>query len=459
MGQRRLGVSKVFILIILGSIALIIGGVIFIIFGPKGTPPPKSVSLTVWGVWDETSDLSAIFSAYRKAHPYVKLKYVKKRPEEYADALLNGWATDTGPDIYAIPNTGLNKYRADFITPLPKSTTVYTYTTKKTLFKTDTSITATPTTSLTSADIKRNYIDTVYNDIIFDGKIYGLPLSVNTLVMYYNRDLLNQAHIIDPPRTWAEFATVIPRLTVLDDQNNIVRAGAALGTYENIPNAIDIVTVLMLQNGTQMTSGEKVSFNQPSVNDTAYIPGAQALRFYTDFTSPNKTTYTWNAAMPNALDYFAEGKLALFFGYKSQEADIKSKNRGIDYAYAPLPQVDLENEVNFASYNVFTVSKKTKNSAVAWNFLQFAADKKMAAIYTKATSQTSVLRSILSDQLKEQDLSILAQQALTATSWYHGRDPVSAAQAFADMIETVAADPNAIQTSLDAAAQKIQQTY
>ncbi|MFH1207658.1 MAG: hypothetical protein V1668_03570 [Patescibacteria group bacterium] len=457
--RHQKGISKLFILIILGGIALVIGGVVFIIFGPKGAPDPKPVSLAIWGVWDESTDLAPMTNAYSQAHPYVKITYVKKRLEEYPDALLNGWATDTGPDIFVINNTWINKYGSEFIAPMPKSTTVYTYTTKKTLFKTDTKITATPTASITTADIKRNYVTAVYDDVIFDGKIYGLPLSVNTLVMYYNRDLLSQAHIVNPPKTWVEFANILPKITLLDDQNNIVRGGAALGTYDNIPGANDIATILMMQNGTVMASGSKITLGASATGDPAYVPGVQALRFYTDFASPNKTVYTWNKDMPNALDYFAAGKLAFFFGYKYQEADIKAKSRGIDYAIAPLPQVNLENEVNFANYSVFTVSKKTKNSAVAWNFIQFANDKKLNAAYTKTTSQTSALRAVLNDQISDPDLGILAQQALTATSWYHGRDPESAAAAFREMIQTASADPNDIKKALDAAAVKIQQTY
>ncbi|MFA6553540.1 MAG: extracellular solute-binding protein [Patescibacteria group bacterium] len=453
------GISKLFILIILGGIVLVIAGVVFIIIGSKGTPAPKSVTLTIWGVWDESSDLTPIINSYRKTHPYVKINYVKKRTQEYSDALVNGWATDGKPDIYAINNSWINEYRSDFITPLPKSTTVFTYTTKKTLFKTDTSIVSTTSKSITTTDIKRNYIDTVYNDVIFDNKIYGLPFSTNTLVMFYNRELLSQAHLVNPPKTWIEFANILPKITLLDEQNNVVRAGAALGTYDNIPNALDLVTILMLQNGTIMTNGSNITFDAFTSGENGYAPGAQALRFYTDFSNPNKTVYTWNKDMPNALDYFAEGKLAFFFGYKYQEADIKAKSRGIDYAIAPLPQVNLENEINFANYNVYTVSKKTKDSSVAWNFLQFASDKKLMASYVKATSQTSALRSILSEQLSDPDLGILAQQALTATSWYHGRGPQQAAEAFSNMITTVSGNQSAIQNALTTAAQQIEQSY
>ncbi len=459
IGRQQKGVSKLFILLILGGIALVIGGVVFILISSKKSPAPKSVTLTVWGVWDESSDLSSIINSYRKAHPYIKINYVKKRLEEYKDALVNGWATDTGPDIYAINNTWINKYRGDFISAMPKSTTVYTYTTKKTLFKTDTTIESTTTKTPTIAEIKRNYVDAVYNDVIFDDKIYGLPFSVNTLVMFYNRELLSQAHLVNPPKTWVEFANILPKITLLDDQNNIVRAGAALGTYDNIPNANDIVTILMMQNGTVMQNGSKITFNVATPGEASYVPGAQALRFYTDFASPNKTVYSWNKDMPNALDYFAEGKLAFFFGYKYQEADIKAKSRGIDYAIAPLPQVNLENEINFANYNVYTVSKKTKNASIAWNFLQFATDKKLMTSYAKNTNQTSALRSILNDQLSDPDLGILAQQALTATSWYHGRDPEDAATTFASMITAASSNQASIQNELNTAVQKIQQTY
>lgn len=456
--KNRRGLSKIVIIIVLGSIIVVVGLVVWEIIKPK-TVIPKNINLTIWGVWDESSDLGSIINSYRKNHPYVSIKYSKIRYEEYEDMLLKAWATDTGPDIYAIPNSWVTKYSADFITPLPKSTRVAYYTTKKVLFQTETKIEYRKENSLTASDIKRNFVDVVYGDIIIGGKIYAMPFGISTLVMFYNRELLDQAHVVQPPKTWNEFTNLIPRIAIVDEQNNIVRAGAALGTYDNISQAGDIVTLLMLQNGTTMVSGDKITFSHASAADPTFFPGAEALRFYTDFALPEKMVYTWNDQMPDALDFFASGQLAFFFGYKYQEPDILAKSRGINYGIASMPQINLDNEINYANYWVYTVANKTSHSNEAWNFLQYAANESRVSNYLTASHQTSALRSILNEQLKDPEQSVHAQQALTAQSWYHGKKPQAAENHFLEMIASVVDDSNSISSAITTAANKIQEEY
>lgn len=459
--NNKTGVSKLVIILILGAIVLILGGVVFIIFGSNPVPPPKPVTLSIWGVWDESTDFEEIIRAYQAAHPYVKINYSKKRYEEYEKLLISGWADtpSTGPDIYAIPNSWVNKYKTRYITPLPSSTTVAFYRTKKVLFKKETEIKNITEPSLTASDIKRDYIDVVFNDIILDGQVYALPLGVNTLAMFYNRDILNVAHLAQPPRTWNAFANAVSKIAILDEQNSVIRAATALGTYDNIPRAADIVTLLMLQNGTTMMAGNKANFNQPSSADSTYFPGQEALRFYTDFASPDKAVYTWNDQMPDALDFFAEGNLAFFFGYQYQEPEIRAKGGGVDYAIAPMPQINPENEINYANYWAYTVAKKTTNVNEAWDFIQYAADAKRVKTYLTKSQQTSVLRSILTEQLADPDQSLFAQQALTATSWYHGLKPVEAEEHFAEMIQNIVSNSLDIISALDIAASQIQTGY
>jgi len=454
------GLSKILIITLLGFIVLVIAGVAFIALQPKPVSP-KNVTLTMWGIWDETTDVADIINSYHDAHPYITINYVKKRYEEFANALVTGWATDTGPDIYALPNTWLRDYSTDFITPVPATTKIAFYENKKILFKSETKISYVARNSLTANDIKRDYIDVVYKDIILNGKIYGLPLGVNTLVMFYNKDLLNRAHLAQPPATWNDFVNAVGKITITNDRDEIIRAGAALGTYDNIPNASDLVTLLMLQNGAPMTTGGEVTFDQPTGSEQNYYPAEQALRFYTDFASPEKSVYTWNDNVTtDAFDLFAQGNLGFLFGYRYQQSEITSRGLGADaFGLAPMPQINPDNEVNYADYWVYTVARKSKYANESWAFLQYAADAKRSQPYDNKTKQTSVLRSVISEQIEDPDMGMFAQQALTAQSWYRGKKPQKAEEYFGDMIKSVVARTSDIKQAIILAAQKIQQIY
>jgi multiple sugar transport system substrate-binding protein len=453
------GLSKLVIIILFGVIILIILGVVLIVFGSKKQVSPKAVNLTMWGVWDDSSDLEGIVNAYHAAHPYITINYVKKRIEEYEDTLLKGWATDTGPDIFALPNSWITKYKADFLSPMPASTKIAFYSTKKILFKTDTVIEYATRASLTANNIKQNFITPVYNDVVLGGKIYGLPFGVSPLIMFYNRDVLNLAHYASPPATWSEFADAVTKIAVVDDRNNIIRAGAALGTSTNVPHATDILTLLMMQNGTPMLTNGRVTIDQPSPSDPTYSPAEQALRFYTDFAAPEKSVYTWNQDMPSAADSFAQGKLAFLFGYKNEEADILSRGTNINYGIAPVPQINTGQEINYANYYVYTVAKKTTHANEAWAFLQYAADAKRVGPYLTATKQTSAILSVLNGQLNDPDLGVIAQQALTSQTWYHGRNPQGMEAEFANMIQSVLDKTTDIKQIISIASKKILEGY
>lgn len=453
------GLSKFIIIVLFGFLAAVILGIVFIIIGSGSTPTPKPVALSVWGVWDESTDLVPLFDAYTSAHPYVTFTYRKLRAEEYEEMLLKGWATGTGPDIFSIPSTWVSKYKTDFMAPAPATTKVAYYTTKKVLFKTETEITYQTDTSLSASDVRRNYVDVVYDDVVADGRVYGLPFGIDTLVMYYNRDLLNQASLVQPPATWSDFINAVTRLTITDDQNNIVRAATALGTHSNIDAGTDMLTLLMLQNGTTMTVGSQIAFASPSTTDPSYAPGIEALRFYTDFANPSKAVYTWNDSQPDALNQFAAGELAFFFGYRFNEPDIMAKNRGVDYDIAPIPQVNPNDNVTFANYSIYSVAQQSAHANEAWNFLQFASNPARLKGYLESTSQISAARAVLNEQISDPDLALLAQQALTAQSWFHGRNPNVMEEAFDDMIDATLIDPSQLSTYLKTAAQTIQTTY
>jgi ABC-type glycerol-3-phosphate transport system substrate-binding protein len=83
--------------------------------------------------------------------------------------------------------------------------------------------------SLTTRELKDNYPDVVANDVILDdGKIYGLPLSIDTLVLFYNKDLFNNAGISQAPKYWnAEFFQDVKKLTKQDAKKGIIQIGRA----------------------------------------------------------------------------------------------------------------------------------------------------------------------------------------------------------------------------------------
>lgn len=453
--------KKIAILFLLG-IFLISSG-----FGCKTTDQKTKQAMTpitinYWRVFDGPDDFDQIIKAYQELHPFVTINYRKLRYAEYENELINALAEDRGPDIFSIHNTWVKKYQ-NKITPLPPQTTM-AYPVLKGSIKKEVVNELQTSNSLTPKDIRDKFVDVVYNDVILeDGQIYGLPLSVDTLAMFYNRDLFNGAGIIEAPVYWnQDFQQNVKKLTKQNTAKELVQSGVALGGGANINRASDILSILMIQNGAVMMENGRVQFNtvpnKPGFKENNYNPGLEALRFYTDFSNPGKEVYSWNEQMPNSLQMFTGGNLAIYFGYSYDLPTIKADAPKLNFSVAKLPQIEGNPQMNFANYWVETVSKKSKYANEAWDFVQFMAREDQVISYLEKTKHPTALKALIPKQREDDEIGVFADQVLTAKSWYRGLNPDIAEKAIIDMISLAAANYDRLINVINEGAARVQQS-
>jgi multiple sugar transport system substrate-binding protein len=400
-----------------------------------------SVTLDVWRVFDDSDTFDQIMAKYRQLHPNVSFQYKELRFDEYEEELIRAFAEGEGPDIFSIHNTWLGEYES-LIQPLPDSLTIPYSETRGTIKK-ETTFTIQEEPTISERALKSNFVDTVVKDVLRDYKpsakadtqsrIFALPLGLDTLALYYNKDLLNAAGIPEPPKTWTEFQDQVTKLTRVGANDNILQSGAAMGTSRNIERAFDIVSLLMMQNGTQMTdSRNRATF--AAETDAGFL-GAEAVRFYTDFANPLKQVYTWNEDQEDSFDAFASGDVAFFFGYSYHYNLIKAASEKLNFNVSSAPQIDGGKTVNYANYWVETVAKSTDSGDWAWDFVQFATNEDNVQSHLSAAKKPTALRGLVNSQLEDEILSIFAGQTLTAESWYQGKDAGVTEESFLDLID------------------------
>ncbi len=420
--------------------------------GGGGDVSLPDVTLKIWRVWDEEDALEDIFKAYQQTHPNVEFEYKKLRYEEYRDELLSAWAKGEGPDIFSIPNHWVGGY-LDFIEPLPTTLKIPKIETKKVLgIKKEQKKVYDEIKTYTSDDVRKIFVPAVEEDAVFydeDGKkrIYGLPLSIDNLALYYNRDILNQANIPLPPKTWKELLVQIPKLVIESSQGELTQSAIALGTTNNIQRYADILSLLMIQDGADMgrlndNNEFRATFDE-SIRDTddkKFHPGSHALSFYTDIATVTKQAYSWNQDLPDSFEAFTQGQLAYFIGYSYHLPLIRDAAPRLNFDISPLPQVSLNQEANHANYWVESVYNNSENVDWAWDFLIFATKAENVIPYINNTVRPSALREVVSAQIEEdEEIEAFVNQALTSQSWYHGKDYTKTEEAFKIMIDRVLA--------------------
>ena len=433
----------------------------------------EPVTLTIWSAIDDDDAYDQMMRNFRQSYPYASLVFKRYRLEEYEDQLLNALAEDRGPDIFMIHNTWVGKYLSK-ISPQPPKVKVARQVVTGNLKK-EVTIEVQEISTISPTKLRNEFVDVVAADTIrkvdvaddpkhpdYQERILGLPMSVDTLALYYNKDLLNAAGIPNPPENWADVQEQVRKLALVSAEGNIIRAGIGMGTGENVERSPDIISLLMMQNGAEMSDDRGyITFNQmpDSLRDTLEQPPAYgALRFYTDFANPGKNVYTWNADQPNSMDAFIRGTSAFFLGYHYQLPTIRANAPKLNLGITSVPQIQGTPEVNYANYWLWTVSTKSDAPDLAWHFINYMTGEDGVKLYQEELPRPTARRSFIAEQLEDPDLGVFASQLLTAKSWYRGSDPEAMESAMMDLIETVPADDRALRDSLKIAVEKVNQT-
>ncbi len=386
----------------------------FLVFGGFGGEDQKRVDLEFWGVFDTSKAFEETIRNFHQLNPNINVRYVSFPFEEYESAVIDALASGRGPDIWMIQSSWLAKHK-DKLAPLDQND-------KDLNFK--------------FLNFRQSFVDVAEADLIDNGQIYSLPIYIDTLALYYNKDLLNSAGISQPPKNWEEFNEAIKTLTEFDDRGNIERAGAAIGTARNINRSTDILMLLMIQSGVQMADRQK---NEATfANLVGFQPvGETALEYYTDFADPLNTVYTWNDNLFYSIDAFTTERTAMMFNYSHHIETIRSKAPRLNFDVTLMPQPkDSSIRADYSNYFAPAVSIASKNQKAAWKFLLYLSSQEGVLPYLREASRPSARRDLIDFQKTDPDLGVFSTQALTARSWYQ-IDPQSIEKIFADMIEDV----------------------
>ena len=114
----------------------------------------------------------------------------------------------------------------------------------------------------------------------------------------------------------------------------------------------------------------------------------------------------------------------MVFGYHEDLATLKQKNPFLAVRVAPVPQpAGGSGAVSWAAYRGFAVSRQSRASAAAWDFVTtVTTNPGIAKAYADATKRPPALRALIAGAADDPDLGVFATQALTARSWYEADD-------------------------------------
>lgn len=347
--------------------------------------PDKQTIITYWGLWEPTEILGQVIADFETANPQYKIDYRKQSHRDYRERLQTAIASGNGPDIFRF-HASWTPMLQNELSPMPNSV-------------------------MSDAEYKKVFYPIAAQQLAVKGRIVGIPLMYDGLALFYNADILKTANA-EPPQNWAELRSLADALTSPSDKTArgsapLQRSGLAIGNAENVEHFSDILGLLILQNG-----GDLSQPNSAEVRD--------ALLFYTNFV---KEDMVWSEALPSSTVAFARGDTAMMLAPSWRAHDVKNLNPDLNFGIAPAPKLG-DTRLGWATYWAEGVNVKSKNQEGAWAFLKYLSTPAVLQKFYADASQVRSFGEIYPRQDMAAELNddaVVSQflvDAPTAEGWY-----------------------------------------
>ncbi|GGG27004.1 sugar ABC transporter substrate-binding protein [Paenibacillus abyssi] len=299
---------------------------------------------------DEQPYMNQVVSAFEEKHPNIKVNQNYVPTSDYIQKILVNLSTGGGDmDVFATQSTSnLAEYISkDVLEPLD---------------------------DIAGSEALAGNKDTI-EQLRFNDHIYGFPYRTSKWVLYYNKDLFDQAGIPYPDNswTWDRYAEVAQQLSSGSGQDRMY------GSMSYQSNNTWWRVLANIQ-----------GVNNPLVPEELETFKKAAEYYY-------NLTYTHGAQQPfgelvgdagsDFSSRFLQGKTAMMWNgdWAVQMLNDEIQNNGVELNYdiAPLPKWEGSETTTTGSFAVIMVNKQSKQMDAAKKFAEFVASEEAAKIFVR----------------------------------------------------------------------------
>lgn len=422
---------QVIMLAVFGLVALL-ALALFATFQGFGRSDAEVGPVAIWGTIPARQVEPALNSLKQLHKEYAQVTYTERSAQTLDSDIANAIASGTGPDLVLLNQEHLMTERAR--------------------------LQIIPSSSLSERTYRDTYLP-LFDLYLTSEGTYGIPLLVDPLVLFYNKQALQSAGVVQPPSSWEAIAGLTPTLTRATDAQTITRSTIGLGGYENITNAHAILSLLFFQAGqqisTQTAQGVRASLASGGGETFGVSSGESALNFYTEFANPTKTTYTWNRSLPSSRQMFATGDLVFYLGFASERATIAATNPNLSFDMAAAPQpATASTRVTYGRGYAFVIPKASRNAASAYEVALALTGKDVLPLLARSVGMAPAVRSQLVPSTQDLYEPVFYPEALVAKGWLSPA-PLTLDSIFAAMIGNVNSGRMKVKDALGSADQAL----
>lgn len=423
--------------IVLLAVFVVLGlaGIIIFAMTSGGGQSEDVGDVYLWGTYPERSITTFLHDYGLEDRRTTTVQYTQKDPKTFYDDLAQALAAGQGPDLVITDNSHIEKLQQMFSLIPFDSFPVRTFT--------DAYIDATA--------------DSFIKNMGQEQGIRAIPVVVDPIVMYWNRDIFSRYAVPQAPKYWDELFTIAETMTERSENGNIIVSGVALGETSNVLHSKEIISAMIMQAGGDIIARNpddgRMEVRLARADKNSLSPAQSAMRFYTEFANPTKKRYSWNKSMPTSKEMFTNGDLAIYIGAASELKEISDKNPNLNFDIAPIPQLRNNGSTRIlttGSIYGLAITKTGKNPSGAFAIAGALSSGKAGELFEKELGAPSAQRALLVPDASDSITTIMRQEAIRMRVW-PDPDPEKTEDILFRMVERITTGEDRISESVQRA--------
>lgn len=311
----------------------------------------EEYDLVVWEDVYKSNGITAAVEQFEAEHGVNILVIEKTYAQQLEDLRLDGPA-GSGPDVFTMP---ADQIGTAVVEGLVKEVNA-------------------------DDNVKASFTESSIQSQIVDGKLYGLPKSVETQILFYNKDLIAEEDLPDTLEGWYELS-----------QNNTPESFAFLALFDSLYNTMGVIggyggyIFNQDENGNYLPEDIGLN-NEGAVEAVNYVS-----KFYTEGLFPDGIIGEQGINVLEAL--FVEGRVqAIISGPWNLEPFTSA---GLNFGVKELPILpNGEHMQSVAGVKSYNISSYSKNPELAEEFLLFITNEENSLVRYEETLEAPAVLAL-----------------------------------------------------------------
>jgi multiple sugar transport system substrate-binding protein len=316
-----------------------------------GIPDPSEPVTITFASWHtaDSATFEALRTQFQELHPNITVEFEDVPAEEATDRLTTRIAGGNPPNVAFLDQS-----------------VVVDFASRNAL------VDLNPYADQSAAVKVDDYVPAFLNSSLWEGGLYGLPMSGETTGLFYRTDLFEAAGIASPPTTWEELEAAAQTLTNADNRTYGFIMFATEAAYYWYP--------WLWQNGGELLSedGTQIAFNSDA--------GKEAAEFYVrlaDYSPPDYlNSNSWDGRIA-----FVEGQVAMYVAGAWFAGMLMSDFPDINGLWSAAPLPERVRCATTVAGDTLVIPAVSENHDASWKWIEFLSAPQNLLLLTQGTPE------------------------------------------------------------------------